>query len=330
MHLRRARPDESDEIADLHRVVRQTCLPFLPDQHTPDQVRTFFRDRVFPSSEVWVADDGVIRGFVAFRPDWVDHLYVANEAQRRGIGSALLALATERHRALSLWAFQRNAPAQRFYLARGWRPVEHTDGSGNMEREPDTRFVWRKAAPERLQLVAPSRSLLPDYVSALLARWSPNSDRDTCGAEIATIAADADAHLEALNGGEGTIELPDGRLVPRLPGRVFWLWDGGFCGNIGLRYAPGTEDLPAHVSGHIGYNVVPWKQRRGYATRALAMILPHAREIGLSRVLVTCSEDNTASRKVIEANGGVFAGTAPNPHRTGTDRLLYWVATTGT
>src|SRR6202042_2796718 len=94
----------------------------------------------------------------------------------------------------------------------------------------------------------------------------------------------------------------------RLPGRVCWLDDGAFCGTINLRYIPGTDRLPDHVSGHIGYAVVAWKRRRGYATRALALILPVAREIGLGRVELTCDRGNEASARVILKNGGVLIG----------------------
>jgi predicted acetyltransferase len=50
--------------------------------------------------------------------------------------------------------------------------------------------------------------------------------------------------------------------------------------------------------------VVPWKQRRGYATRALGQMLPAARDEGLRYVLITTDPDNVASQRVIQANRG--------------------------
>ena len=105
------------------------------------------------------------------------------------------------------------------------------------------------------------------------------------------------------------MRLGNGAEVPRLPGCERWIWDGEFCGRINLRFLEGTEALPAFVSGHIGYAVVPWKRRRGYATEALRLMLPLARAEGLARVEITCDADNEASRRVILANGGVLLGS---------------------
>ncbi len=89
-----------------------------------------------------------------------------------------------------------------------------------------------------------------------------------------------------------------------------------------------AESSSPHVSGHLGYAVVPWKRGRGYATRAPALLLPVARELGLPRVLVTCDAGNAASCRVIEANGGVSAGSAPYPDLPDERKLLFWIDTT--
>ena len=162
-----------------------------------------------------------------------------------------------------------------------------------------------------MQLVWPQAEHLASYVAALEAGWSPDNLRGQAAAdeELSRIAADAQAFLAGKVDREAKgdpITLPDGSVVRRLPGFQRWMWDGEFCGTIALRWQPGTEALPAHCLGHIGYSVVPWKQRRGHATRALALMLVEARALGLSYVEVTTDPGNLASRRTIEANGGVL------------------------
>lgn len=70
-----------------------------------------------------------------------------------------------------------------------------------------------------------------------------------------------------------------------------------------------------------------WKQRQGHATRALGLLLPLARALGVHRLLITCDEDNHASRRVIEANGGIPDGTEPHPDLPGGRKLRFWVGT---
>lgn len=161
-----------------------------------------------------------------------------------------------------------------------------------------------------MELVRPRAEHLPGYLDALRRGWSPDTTRE--GPDQATIdrvTRDPARFLELADDREAAgdpIELPDGTIVPRLPGLSRWMWDGEFAGSIGLRWQPGTTDLPPTCLGHIGYAVVPWKRRRGYATAALAAMLPIAAAEGLPFVDVTCDLDNVASRRVIEANGGVL------------------------
>src|SRR5688572_16371834 len=139
---------------------------------------------------------------------------------------------------------------------------------------------------EDMKLVSPSPKHLPSYIAALERGWSPDNIRGAVAAqeELARIASDAKGFLASLTDRQATgdpLTLPDGTKVPRLPGFRRWMWDGEFCGSIGFRWQPGTEALPPHCLGHIGYGVVPWKRGRGYATRALAEMLRETKAEGL-------------------------------------------------
>jgi predicted acetyltransferase len=159
-----------------------------------------------------------------------------------------------------------------------------------------------------MELIKPSEEHLPSYFAALWRGWSPNTLHTGLDeAEIGRVASDPKRFLALVDDREATgdpIEMPDGSTVPRLPGIRRWMWDGEFAGAMSLRWQPGTEELPPTCLGHIGYSVVPWKRRRGYATQALAELLPLAAAEGLSYVEITTDPDNVASQRVIEANGG--------------------------
>ena len=161
-----------------------------------------------------------------------------------------------------------------------------------------------------MELVWPATEYLPGYVHALEQGWSPDNLRlQAAGEHLARIADDPDRFLSEQVDREAKgppVTLPDGRAVPRLPGYARWMWDGEFCGAISFRWQPGTTDLPPYCLGHIGYSVVPWKQRRGYATRALQLLLSYAGDEGLAFVELVADADNMASQRVIQANGGVL------------------------
>ena len=168
-----------------------------------------------------------------------------------------------------------------------------------------------QAEGKALELVWPTAALLPTYADALRRGWWPDNERKAAAAEdeLRQIEADPERFLAGLVDlkGEGApITLPDGSVVKRLPGFRQWLWDGEYCGQIGFRWQPGSEALPPYCLGHIGYSVVPWKQRRGHATRALALLLPQARAQGLGYVELTTDPENRPSQRVIEANGGTL------------------------
>ena len=162
------------------------------------------------------------------------------------------------------------------------------------------------------QLVKPDFAYLPGYQNALQRGWSPDNTRAEVASEhLALIEQDAAGFLAELDDPEARgapFRAPDGTLLPRLPGFIRWIWDGEFCGSIGFRWQNGTSELPPTVLGHIGYSVVPWKQRQGHATRALQQLLPMARQRGLEHVVLTTDPDNLVSQRVILACGGQLLG----------------------
>jgi predicted acetyltransferase len=184
----------------------------------------------------------------------------------------------------------------------------------------------------QVQLLVPSLAHLDANADALRRGWSPDNVRleEATREELELIADDPAGFVAMLDDREakrGPITLPDGSQVPRLPGYRRWMWDGAFCGSVGFRWQPGTSALPPYVLGHIGYSVVPRKQRRGYATQALALLLPEARQEGLDYVELTTDPDNLPSQKVITANGGVLVKRfRKEAAYGGADALLFRIA----
>ncbi|MBC9878268.1 GNAT family N-acetyltransferase [Bradyrhizobium sp. INPA01-394B] len=132
--------------AHIHRLAFDQAMPWLAGLHTPDEDCWFYSERIFPTCRVWGHFDGdELCGIIAFQAGWIEQLYVHPAAHGRGVGTELLNIAKAASDRLELWTFQRNAPARRFYEARGFTPAEQTDGARNEEKEPDLRYVWARA-----------------------------------------------------------------------------------------------------------------------------------------------------------------------------------------
>ncbi len=116
---------------------------------------------------------------------------------------------------------------------------------------------------------------------------------------------------------EALEELP--RPEGLVPATTLWYVDGStFLGRLAIRHRL-TQHLLA-AGGHIGYDVRPSARRRGHATAMLRDALPIVNRLGIEPALITCDTSNIASRKVIEANGGILEDQRG-------DKLRFWVAT---
>ena len=75
-------------------------------------------------------------------------------------------------------------------------------------------------------------------------------------------------------------------------------------GNIDLRVGD-TERLRMY-GGHLAYGVVPNFWGHHYAAKACRLLLPLARQHGITELWITCNPDNIASRRTCELIGAVF------------------------
>lgn len=98
--------------------------------------------------------------------------------------------------------------------------------------------------------------------------------------------------------------------------------DNRLIGMIQVRHR--FNDYLEKYAGHIGYSVRPSERRKGYAKKMLKMTLPFCKDLGISRVLISCIDGNIGSEKTILANGGVYESTVCEPHK---GRILkrFWI-----
>jgi predicted acetyltransferase len=109
---------------------------------------------------------------------------------------------------------------------------------------------------ESMDLVWPEARYLAGYVHALQQGWSPDNLRPQAALdELARIDENPERFVSEQVDREAkgpAITLPDGSTVPRLPGYHMWMWDGEFCGSVGLRWQIGTTELPPYCLRCLG------------------------------------------------------------------------------
>lgn len=91
-----------------------------------------------------------------------------------------------------------------------------------------------------------------------------------------------------------------------VPSTLFAFYvDKKLVGFLDLRHNIDTTFLEEY-GGHIGYGIRPSERNKGYASLMLSYGLIEAFKLGLNKVLITCKENNIASKKVILSNDGYF------------------------
>ncbi len=166
--------------------------------------------------------------------------------------------------------------------------------------------------PTEAQLVLPSADYKQSFVQANKDRMLTSTNPDWLRHEI----EDFDHYL-AYTKTMRTLENP-----PKgTPQTIYWLIDRGhYVGEIHIRHRPSGK-----IPNHIYYDIAPAERNKGYGTLILHLGLPKAKALGLNKVFLTCNTANIASKKVIEANGGVVEKTVVGGDTT---TLLYSISLT--
>lgn len=154
------------------------------------------------------------------------------------------------------------------------------------------------------ELVRPSSEYKDSFIQAVREAQAAQSGLgDTLKWQVADLESDFEAFLTHLRRYEPPNVPPEGFVRSE----YLWLVDGpDYLGRVSLRHS--LNERLRQFGGHIGYEIRPSARRQGNATLALRLALRRAAELGLQRVLLSCDEDNAASWKVMEANGGVCEG----------------------
>lgn len=93
-----------------------------------------------------------------------------------------------------------------------------------------------------------------------------------------------------------------------VPTNTYWLtnMNDEILGVVRIRTSLDNEFV-RKFAGHIGYDISPLSRGKGYGMTLLKLAIEKAAMIiNIDKVLITCDDDNIASKRIIENNGGIF------------------------
>lgn len=170
-------------------------------------------------------------------------------------------------------------------------------------------------------LIPPDIHYRDSYVEALREGLHLDPEKPE---NIALAETDFDAYMTHRHNPNRFVILPDGLRIRRMPQIDLWLvGDQGFIGIASLR--PKLNSALKKCGGNLGYAIRKSRRRQGYGKLIVDLVLPHAKSLGLKKLLVTCHDENIGSIKLIETHGGVLQDKIavkglPLPQRR------YWIA----
>ena len=172
-----------------------------------------------------------------------------------------------------------------------------------------------------MELVLPSAKYKESFLEALKEYQQEKSKyrQDLNVLNVAELDKNFQLYINKLADESAGKNLPAGYI----PHTNYWLVNKDeFIGRVDIRHSL-TEKL-LREGGHIGYDIRPTKRKEGYGRKILKLALLKAKALGITKVLITCDENNFASKKIIEGNGGIFENSL-SVGKNRPRKLRYWI-----
>ena len=168
--------------------------------------------------------------------------------------------------------------------------------------------------PPNVRLARPQQRFKTSYIEGV---WEFICENRTVSWHPAILRQRFDEYLRVLQQAETD------PLAGMVPASRFWLIGAGnrYLGDVDIRHH--LNEALGRYGGHIGYRIRPSQRRKGYGRLICRLGIEEARKLGIGDILITCDDDNIASCKVIEANGGRLQDKIDNDRAVLTRR--YWV-----
>lgn len=139
--IRKLRKADINSVAEIWLDANRKAHAFIPASYWERNFASV--KEKLPQAEVYVYEtDQGIQGFLGLSGEYIEGLFVSEEAQAHGIGKCLLDDAKDRKPALRLNVYQKNMRAIRFYQREGFQIQR--EGLDAATGEPDYEMLWQR------------------------------------------------------------------------------------------------------------------------------------------------------------------------------------------
>lgn len=127
-------------------------------------------------------------------------------------------------------------------------------------------------------------------------------------------------YLQKLADNKAGVNLAPDRVPDTM---LYGFLENQIIGRVNIRHNLNEEI--SHRGGHLGYWIHPDFRGMGYGFEMVREALPICKNLGLTKILITCADDNFASIRIIEKLGGSLENKVADSE-SGEKIRWYWLS----